>query len=127
MRNLRQYLQEKQLKNLHSSFIKPYTEYNTLARSSAPKTYLTKIDISIRKSTRTIIFKEKHDSLKPYYKYLNKNPFEYQIKTLQRKFMWKLLNDEQPKIIRGKSPLQEAQQSTITIITNSQYPSTDLQ
>ena len=73
------------------------------------------------------MFKEKHDSLKPYYKYLNKNPFEYQIKILQRKFMWKLLNDEQPKTIRGKSPLQEAQQSTITIITNSQYPSTDLQ
>ena len=36
------------------------------------------------------MFKKKHDSAKPYY--------NYQIKMLQRKLMWKLINDEQPKI-----------------------------
>ena len=32
------------------------------------------------------MFKKKHDSVKPYY--------NYQIKMLQRKLMWKLINDE---------------------------------
>ena len=68
---------KKQLKTLHNSFIKPYTEYGTLAWSSAPITYLTKIESSIRKFIRTIMVKMKHDTVKSYYKYLNINPFEH--------------------------------------------------
>ena len=41
------------------------------------------------------MFKKKHDSVKPHYKCLNTNPLEHQIKMLQGKFMWKLINDEQ--------------------------------
>ena len=41
------------------------------------------------------MFKKKH--VKPYYKYLNINPLEHQIKILQGKVMWKLINDEHSK------------------------------
>ena len=62
------------------------------------------------------MFKTKHESVKPYYKYLNINPLEHQIKILQGKFMWKLINDEHPKSIKGKFSLN--QQSTTTTKIN---------
>ena len=102
LRNLRSFLQEKQLKNLYNTFIKPYTEYGALAWSSAPKTYLAKTERNIKKSIRTIMFKIKHDSVKPYYKYLNINPLKHQIKILQGKFMWKLISTWTPKINKRK-------------------------
>ena len=48
LRNLWPFLQEKQLKNLYNSFIKPYTEYGALAWSSAPKAYLAKTNRNIK-------------------------------------------------------------------------------
>ena len=54
------------------------------------------------------MLKTKHDSVKPYYKYLNINPFEHQIKILQGKFMWKLRNEDQPKTIRNKFTLKRS-------------------
>ena len=108
LRNLRSFLQEKQLKNLCNSFIKPHTEYGALAWSSGPETYLATIDRNIKKSIRAIMFKTKHDSIKPYYKYLNINPLEHQIKILQGKFLWKLINDEHPKSIKDKYSSQKS-------------------
>ena len=40
MRTMCHFLQEKQLKYLYSSFIKPYTEYGNLAWGGAAKTNL---------------------------------------------------------------------------------------
>ena len=54
------------------------------------------------------MFKTKHDSLKPCYKYLNIKPSEHQIKILQGKFMWKLMNDEHPKSIKDKFSLKKS-------------------
>ena len=54
------------------------------------------------------MFKKKQDSVKPYYKYLNINPLEDQIKILQGIFMWKLINDEQPKPIKEKFSLKKS-------------------
>lgn len=73
----KKFLQQKKLKNLCYSFIKPHTEYDELAWSSAPKIYLMKIDRNIKKSIRTITFKKIHDSVKPYCKYLNINSLEH--------------------------------------------------
>ena len=85
---------------------KPYTEYGALAWSSAPKTYLVKIDRNLKKSITTSMFKKKHDTFKSYYKYLNINFLEHQIKILQGKFMWKLINDEHQKLIKDKYSLK---------------------
>ena len=54
------------------------------------------------------MFKTEHDSVKPYYKYLNTNPLEHQTKILQGKFMWKLINDEHPKSIKDKFPIKKS-------------------
>ena len=54
---MRHYLQDKQLINLYSSFIKPYIEYGTLTWGGACETNLTKIDRSLNKSVRTMLFK----------------------------------------------------------------------
>ena len=107
-RKLRLFLQEIESKNLSNFFIKPYTEYGTLACSSAPKAYLAKIDRNIKKSIRGIMFKKKHNYVKLYYKYLNTNHLEHHIKILQGKFMWKLIHDEQPKPIKDKFSLKRS-------------------
>ena len=82
------HLQDKQLINPYFSFIKPYIEYGTLA--------LTKIDRSLNKSVRTMLFKNRREPSKPLYKYLNILPLEYNIKLLRGKFMHKLLSKQQP-------------------------------
>ena len=74
---IRHYLQDKQLINLYSSFIEPYIEYGTLAWGGACKTNLTKIDRSLNKSVRTMLFKNRREPSKPLYKYLNILPPEY--------------------------------------------------
>ena len=103
---MRHYLQEKQLLNLYSSFVKPYIEYGSLAWGGACKTNLNKIDKSLNKSVRTMLFKNRRESSKPLYKYLNILPLEYNIKLLRGKFMQKLLSKQQPKVIEDKFPLQ---------------------
>ena len=67
---------------MYNSFIKRYTEYGALAWSPAPKIYLAKNDRNIKKPIRTIMFTKKHASVEPYYKYLNINPLEDQVKIL---------------------------------------------
>ena len=53
------FLQEKQLKNLCNAFIKPFTKYDVLAWGGAPKTHLIKIERSLNKAVRIILFKGK--------------------------------------------------------------------
>ena len=67
LRKICHFLQEKQLKYLYSSFIKPYTEYGNLAWGRAAKTNLAKIDRSLRKAIRIIMFKGKMETVQPLY------------------------------------------------------------
>ena len=61
-RKICDFLQEKQLKNLYKAFIKPFTEYGVLACGGAPKTHLIKIETSLNKAVRIILFKGKLES-----------------------------------------------------------------
>ena len=51
------FLQEKQVKNLYSSFMKPCTEYGNLTWGGAAITNLAKIGRSPRKAIKTMMFK----------------------------------------------------------------------
>ena len=44
LRKIRNYVQEKTLKNIFNSFIKPYVDYGTLIWGGATKSHLTQID-----------------------------------------------------------------------------------
>ena len=48
---------------------------------------------------------DKFDSVKPFYEYLNILPFKDNMKLLQGKFMWKLVNAVWPNSISEKFPL----------------------
>ena len=48
---------------------------------------------------------DKFDSVKPFYEYLNILPFKDNMKLLQRKFTWKLLNAICPNSISEQFPL----------------------
>ena len=63
--------QEKQLKDLYNAFIKPFTEYGVLAWGGAPKTHLIKIERSLNKAVRIMLFKGKYESAQPLFQYLN--------------------------------------------------------
>ena len=113
LKKLRKYVQENILKNLFNSFIKPYIEYGTLAWGAATNNHLGKINLSIKRSIRTILFKDKldsvklcYESVKPYYEYLNILPLLDNIKLLQGKFMWNLINDNLPKPLIEHFPLK---------------------
>ena len=56
LRKIRDFLQEKQLKNLYNAFIKPFTEYGVLAWEGVPKIYLIKIESSLNKAVEIILF-----------------------------------------------------------------------
>ena len=102
---MRHYLQDKQLVNLYSSFIKPYIEYGSLDWGGACKTNLNKIDKSLNKSVRTMLFKNRRESSEPLYKYHNILLLDFNIKLLHGKFMQKLLSKQQPKVIEDIYPL----------------------
>ena len=99
---MRNFLQEKQLKQLFSTLIKPYIDYGTLAWGGTAKTHLTKIDRSIRKTIRLMMFKEKRHTVKPLYEYLKKLPVTLNNKLLQVKFMKKRILQEHPKVVCDK-------------------------
>ena len=88
-------MQEKILKNIFNAFLKPYLEYGTLVWSGAPKTYLGKINKALNRSIRIILFKQKYDIVKLFYKYLGTLPLKQNIRFQQGKFMWKL-NSQNP-------------------------------
>ena len=103
---MHKYLPEKQLKNLYNAFIKPYTENGILAWGGAPTTHLNKVIRSLRKVVRVMIFKNKHESTKPLFKYLNIVPFDINLKLQQGKFMKQLSPDLQPESTTKHFPLR---------------------
>ena len=96
---------EETMKNPFNSFLKPYIEYGNLAWGGAPKTKIELINRTIKRSIRALINKDKFDSVKPFYEYLNILPFKDNMKLLQGKFMWKLVNAVCPNSISEKFPL----------------------
>ena len=106
LRKVRQYVQESSIKNIYNSFLKPYTEYGKLAWCETPKCHLTKIKEILNKSARTALFKGKYESSKPLYKYLKILPLTETIKHNQGKFLWKPVNNQQPKCLQEKFPLK---------------------
>ena len=105
LRKLRSYLQQDSLRTIYNSFLKPYIEYGTLAWGGAPNKYLDKIDKCIKRSMCTMLFKNRFDNVKPFYKHLNILPLTKNIKLLQGKFMWKLLAKKHPDSITEQFPL----------------------
>ena len=88
------------MKNLFNSFLKPYIEYGSLAWGGAPKTKIELINRTIK-----CMNMDKFDSVKPFYEYLNLLPFKDNMKLLQGKFMWKLVNAVCSNSISEKFPL----------------------
>ena len=60
---MRHYLQERELKNPHWSFIKPYMEYVAFVRNDAALTNLDKLDRKLRKLVRVVMFKSRIESV----------------------------------------------------------------
>ena len=54
---------------------------------------------------RTMLFKNRFDNVKPFYKHLNILPLTNNMKLLQGKFMWKLLAKKHPDSIIEQFPL----------------------
>ena len=52
-----------------------------------------------------MLFKGKYDSVKPFYEYLNILPLSENIKQLQDKFMWKLINNCHTGCIKEQFPV----------------------
>ena len=93
------------MKNLFNSYLKPFLEYEKLAWGGAPKTKIESINRSIKCSIRTMMDMDKFDSVQSFYEYLKILPFKDNIKLLQGKFMWKLVNAVHPNAISEKFPL----------------------
>ena len=99
---IRTFLQEKQIKELFLTSIKPYIDYGTLAWGGAAK---TKIDRSIRKTIRLMMFKEERHIVKPLHEYLKILPVNLNNRLLQAKFMTNRMMQEHPEVIFNKYPL----------------------
>ena len=105
IRTMQHFLQEKQLKLLFSAFISPYLDYGALVWGGTAKTHTNKLERSLRKTIRLMMFKDKKHNAKPLYKYLKILPLELNIKLLQAKSMKKLTLKEHLKKICDKCPL----------------------
>ena len=102
---MRKFLQEKQLKQLFFTLMKTYIDYGTLAWGGAAKTHLTKIDKSMRKTIRLMMFKEKRHTAKPLYEYLKILLVSLNPKLLKTKFMKKRIIQEHQEVICDKYAL----------------------
>ena len=76
-----------------------------LAWGGAPYKYLDKIDKCIKCSMCTVLFENRLDNVRLFYKHLNMLPLTKNIKLLQGKFMWKLLAKKHPDSITEQFPL----------------------
>ena len=88
LRKRRSYLQQDSLRRICNSVLEPYIEYGTLAWGGAPNKYLDKIEKCIKRSMGTMLFQNRFNNVKPFYKHLNILPLTKNIKLLQGKFMW---------------------------------------
>ena len=68
-----QFLQEEQLKLLFVAFISPYLDYGALAWGGTAKKHIKKLERSLRKIIRLMMFKDKNHIAKPHYKKIFKN------------------------------------------------------
>ena len=87
------------MKNLYNAFIKLFTEYGVLAWGGASKAHLTKIERSLNKAVRIMIFKGKFESAQPLFQYLNTLPLYLNINLQQSKFLKKLILCQHPDSI----------------------------
>ena len=62
---MQHFLQEKQLKLLFSAFISPYLDYGAITLGGAAKTHVKKLDRSLRKTIRLMMFNNKKHIAKP--------------------------------------------------------------
>ena len=76
IRTMRHFLQENQLKLLFSAFTSLYLDYGAFAWEGAAKTHVDKLDRSLRKTIRLMMFKDKKHIAKTLYKYLKILPLE---------------------------------------------------
>ena len=74
LRTMDHFLQEKQLQNLYSSFIKSYTKNGNIAWGGTTKTNIAKINRSLRKAIRIKIFKGKRETVQPLSQYSSSQP-----------------------------------------------------
>ena len=98
LQTMKPYLKEKQLKDLHSSFIKPYVDYGNLPWGGSAETNLVKIYRILRRSIQ-IMFKGKVENVQLPHKHLNILPLNLNRKLLSRKNMQKLIYKQHPIII----------------------------
>ena len=92
----RKYVQEKAMQNLFNSLLKPYIDYGNLGWGGAPKTKIELITRTIKRSITTV---------KPFYECLEILPFKDNMKLLQGKFTWKLVNAVHPNSISERFPI----------------------
>ena len=93
------------MKNFYKSFLKIYIEYGNFAQGGVPKTKIELINRSIKCPIRTVMDMDKIDSVKPFYEHLKILPCKDNMKLLQGKFMWKLVNAVHPNSISQKFSL----------------------
>ena len=98
LQTMQPYLKEKQLKDLHSSFIKPYVDYSNLPWGGSAETNLVKIYRILRRSIQ-IMFKGKVENVQLPHKHLNILPLNLNRKLLSGKNMQKLIYKQHPIII----------------------------
>ena len=80
IREMWHFLLEKQLKFLFSAFMSSYLGYGVLVSGGAAKAHVNKLDRSLRKTIRFILFKDKKYTAKPLCEHLKILPLELNTK-----------------------------------------------
>ena len=79
-------------------------EYSIITWGGTPKTHLNKVSRSLKKAVSIMMFKNKYESTKPSFEYLNIVPFDINLKLQQGKFMKQLSPDLNQKVITKHFP-----------------------
>ena len=107
---VKDYVTNSTLKTLYYSFIYPYLDYNIINWFSAWPTNLTFLEISNKKSVRTILSKNIREPSRPLFQQLDILPLTELIKYKQGIFMWKTDHNQHPPLnqssyLRNNSPI----------------------